>query len=152
MAGTATTSVQQVAEAYSAAWRAHDIDEILSWHAEDMVFRLHLPGYPEVTGADALRAHFAGLFAGWPDLEFRTVRLAVSADLFTHEMTMAGTLARPMHVGDRVVQPTGQRVEFEAVDVIPVVDGKVRRKDTYVDAAALLAQLDPVDRAGAASS
>jgi len=32
-----------------------------------------------------------------------------------------------------LIQPTGNPVQFNGVDVIPVEDGLVQRKDTYLD-------------------
>jgi hypothetical protein len=31
------------------------------------------------------------------------------------------------------VQPNGRAVQFDGIDVIPVEDGLVQRKDTYLD-------------------
>jgi steroid delta-isomerase-like uncharacterized protein len=140
MSATATEATR-LAEAYSAAWNAHDIDAILSMHTEEMVFHLHLPGYEEVTGEDELRRHFGLFFSLWPDLEFRSERLATCENLFANEMTMSGTLVSPMPVGRGTIQPNGERISFDAVDVIPIREGKVTRKDTYIDAASLLQQL-----------
>lgn len=133
--------VERLAESYGQAWNDHNLDAIVSMHTNDMAFQLHLPGYSEVRGEAALRAHFALLFRLWPDLEFRTERLTTCQGLFTNEMTMSGTLAEPMPVAWGSIEPTGERVSFDAVDVIPVEEGRVKRKDTYIDAGGLLQQL-----------
>lgn len=139
----AMTTVEELAQRYGDAWNAHDVDAILSMHTDDMVFQLHVAGYEEVAGEEGLRGMFGVFFDCWPDLEFRSKRLTVDERLFVNEMTMAGTLAQPMPLGARVVEPTGAAVEFDAVDVIPVEDGRVKRKDTYIDLAGLLGQHEP---------
>jgi hypothetical protein len=39
------------------------------------------------------------------------------------------------------VEPTGKRVEYKGMDVIPIRDGLVARKDVYSDSITLLRQL-----------
>ena len=136
------SAVEELAHRYDAAWNAHDVDRILAFHAPDMTFQLHLPGFTEITGEDALREHFDQFFALWPDLEFRSHRLNSADGMFTNEMLMSGTLAAPMTAGDLTLTPNGHKATFESVDVIVVEDGRVKRKDTYVDSASLLIQLE----------
>ena len=139
---TATAgAVEELAHRYDEAWNAHDVDGILALHAPDMTFRLHLPGFADISGESALREHFDQFFALWPDLEFRSHRLNAADGMFTNEMLMSGTLAAPMAVGDLTLSPNGKKATFESVDVILVEDGLVKRKDTYVDSASLLIQL-----------
>jgi hypothetical protein len=138
--------VRRVADAYCAAWQAHDVDGILAWHAADMVFHLHAPGFGEVTGREALREQFVALFSAWPDLEFRTVRLTIAGDSFTHEMTMRGTPAGVTLPGDERHESGPGPIEFDAVDVIAVTDDAVVRKDTYIDGAGLAEQLGAIGR------
>jgi predicted ester cyclase len=145
----AAAVMRKVADAYGAAWRAHDVDGILAWHSADMVFHLHAPGFGEVTGLEALREQFVALFSAWPDLEFRTIRLTVATDSFTHEMKMSGTPAGAMPPGPDPHGPGAGRVEFDAVDVIAVANGAVVRKDTYIDSAGLAEQLAAIGHDGA---
>jgi ketosteroid isomerase-like protein len=39
------------------------------------------------------------------------------------------------------VPPTGKRVEYKGMDVIPIRDGLIARKDVYSDSVTLLRQL-----------
>ena len=39
------------------------------------------------------------------------------------------------------VEPTGRKVEYRGMDVIPIKDGLVARKDVYSDGVTLLRQL-----------
>jgi hypothetical protein len=134
-------ATQTVAEAYGAAWNAHDLDAITAMHAEGMAFQLHVQGFEEAATPEAVHGQFSAIFAAWPDLHFATVRLTVAPDLFVHEFTISGTLAAPWPVGDEVAQPSGRHIAFPGVDVIRCTQGKVLRKDTYLDAVALRAGL-----------
>lgn len=140
-----TSAVEEFARKYDEAWNSHDIDRILAFNAEDMTFRVHLPGFGQVSGEENLREHFAQLLTQWPDLEFRSRRVTAAEGMFANEMEMAGTLATPLPIGDLTLIPNGQRVAFESVDVIVVDDGQIRRKDTYIDSASLLLQ-QPMER------
>ena len=152
MSDTALTSALTTAELaarYGDAWNAHDLDEIMSLHAEDMAFHLHVDGFTEATTPEEVRAQFAFFFAAFPDLHFATRRLAIADDLFVHEFVITGTLAQPFPVGREVAQPGGEKIAFEGVDVIPCAGGRVVRKDTYLDAVALRDGLGlPVAEAG----
>jgi hypothetical protein len=44
------------------------------------------------------------------------------------------TQAVPLPLGDLVIEPTGQRVQFVVADVSALEGGLVKRKDSYVDA------------------
>ena len=39
------------------------------------------------------------------------------------------------------IEPTGKKVEYKGMDVIPIRDGLVARKDVYSDSITLLRQL-----------
>jgi len=46
-----------------------------------------------------------------------------------------------MHRGDLVAKPTGNRVEWDGLDVIPFENGLVKRKDVYSDSVTILSAL-----------
>jgi steroid delta-isomerase-like uncharacterized protein len=138
---TTATGVEQLAMAYGDAWNGHDLDAIMAMHAPDSVFQLNLGGAPEVVGVEAIQEAFAAIFAAWPDIHFATDRLYAHGPLFVNEYTITATLAEPFSLGGLVAEPTGRPVAFRGVDVIPVADGLVRRKDTYLDLVAVQQQL-----------
>jgi len=65
------------AEAWQAAWNAHDLDRILARYSEDVVFRSHkamrLVGQGELRGKAALRDYWGTALAAQPDLSFVVV-------------------------------------------------------------------------------
>jgi len=109
---------QQLIERYNDAWNAQDVDTILSMHAPDMVFENHTAG--ERAEGDAVRAHIATIFENWPDLRFSSRRVYAREGLVVSEWTATGT-----H------QASGARVQWDGIDVFPIEDGLIKRKDVY---------------------
>jgi steroid delta-isomerase-like uncharacterized protein len=131
-------ALAETIERYNEAWNAHDLDAIVAMHAPDMVFENHTAGESAV-GEEA-RAHIGSIFETWPDIAFRTQRLYVREGLVVQEWTAAATHANTMRRGDLVAEPTGKRVEWDGLDVIPFQEGLVKRKDVYSDSVSILRQ------------
>ncbi len=125
--------------AYNEAWNAHDVERIASMHAPDMVFENHTAG-ERAQGVEALR-HIAAIFESWPDIEFHTRRLYVREDLVVQEWAAAATHVKPLRRGEIVAEPSGKRIEWNRMDVIPFENGKVKRKDVYSDSVSILRQV-----------
>ena len=105
-------------ERYNAAWNAHDLDAIDALHHPDVVFENHTAG-ERANGAAAVREHIAGILARYPDLAFTGRSLHAAPDFAVSEWTARTTL------------PDGRRVEWDGVDVFPLRDGLILRKDVY---------------------
>jgi steroid delta-isomerase-like uncharacterized protein len=135
----ATDQLRETIGAYNDAWNAHDVQRIGSMHAPGMVFENHTAG-ERAEGEEAL-AHIARIFESWPDIAFETRRLYVREDLVVQEWTASATHVQPLHRGDVVAEPTGKRIEWKGMDVIPFEDGKVKRKDVYSDSVSILRQV-----------
>ncbi len=135
----ATEQLSETIAAYNDAWNAHDVGRIASMHAADMVFENHTAG-ERAEGEEAL-AHIAGIFESWPDIEFQTRRLYVREDLVVQEWTATATHVKPLSRGEITAQPSGRRIEWNGMDVIPFDAGKVKRKDVYSDSVSILRQV-----------
>ncbi len=125
--------------AYNDAWNAHDLDAIMAMHAPDMVFHNHTAG--ESAEGEAVRGHIASIFESWPDIAFSERRLYEREGLVVQEWTAAATHTNTMRRGDLVAEPTGKRIEWDGLDVIPLENGLVKRKDVYSDSVSILRQL-----------
>ncbi len=134
-----SADLHETIDRYNDAWNAHDLNAIVAMHAPGMVFENHTAG--EVAKGDAVRAHIASIFAGWPDLTFATRRLYVREDLVVQEWTAGATHAKELRRGDIVAPPTGKRIEWVGMDVIPFEDGLITRKDVYSDSVSILRQV-----------
>ena len=128
---------------YNEAWNAHDVDAIMSMHAPGMVFENHTAG--ERAEGEDVRDHIARIFESWPDLEFSTRRLYVRDDLVVQEWTATATHANEMRRGDLVAPPTGNRLEWVGMDVIPFEGELIARKDVYSDSVSILRQVGLLD-------
>jgi uncharacterized protein (TIGR02246 family) len=106
-------NVRDLIERYNAAWNAQDLDTIHELHHPDVVFDNHTAD-ERAEGATAVREHIARIFANAPDLRFATRALYVGDDFAVSEWTAS----------------TGSK-EWDGVDVFPLRDGKIARKDVY---------------------
>jgi steroid delta-isomerase-like uncharacterized protein len=134
------SELQEFIDRYNAAWNAHDVDAIVSMHTEDSVFENHVSG-DQYVGREAIGRAISGIFAVFPDLSFETRRSYIREDLVVQEWTARGTHEGTMTRSGMEVPPTGKQVEYRGMDVIPIRDGLVARKDVYSDSVTLLRQL-----------
>ena len=133
---TAVDRLRETITAYNDAWNAHDVDRIGSMHAPGMVFENHTAG-ERAEGEEAL-GHIARIFESWPDIAFETRRMYVREDLVVQEWTATATHVKPLRRGDLVAEPSGNRIQWNGMDVIPFEHGKVKRKDVYSDSVSIL--------------
>jgi steroid delta-isomerase-like uncharacterized protein len=132
-------SLGPLIERYNDAWNAHDLDTIMSLHAPDMIFENHTAG--ESAQGEDVRAHIARIFDSWPDIHFTTRRLYVRDGLVAQEWTASATHVNTMRRGDLEATPTGKRIEWRGMDLIPFEDGLIKRKDVYSDSVSILRQV-----------
>jgi steroid delta-isomerase-like uncharacterized protein len=136
-------ALQDAIDRYNQAWNDHDLDAIMSMHAPDMVFHNHTAG--ERAEGEEAREHIGSIFRTWPDIEFATRRLYVRDGLVVQEWTATATHESTMRRGELVAEPTGRKISWDGLDVIPFEDGLVKRKDVYSDSVSILRQLGLLD-------
>jgi steroid delta-isomerase-like uncharacterized protein len=107
---------RELIERYDQAWNDHDVAAIVSMHASDMVFENHTAG--ERAEGVKVGQHIAEIFRNWPDLRFRSRRLYVREGLAVSEWTATAT-------------KDGKTLEWDGIDVFPIENGKIKRKDVY---------------------
>ena len=122
-----SADVQELAVRYGEAWAAHDLDEIMAMHTADTVFHLHGGGEPAV-GLSAVRDAFAAAMERWPDIRFDRKRVHIGSGHFVSEYEMTAS-------------KDGHEIVCDGVDVFTVEGGRVARKDSYLDLAAVQRQL-----------
>jgi steroid delta-isomerase-like uncharacterized protein len=137
-------ALEKVIAAYGDAWNSHDVEGILAMHTEDSVFENHTSGGKGV-GKDAIREIVKGVFVAFPDIRFEARCTYVRDDLVVQEWTATATLAVPYTRGPVTVHPTGTKISWNGVDIIPFTNGLVARKDVYVDSIGFLRALGFTD-------
>lgn len=109
-------NVRALIESYNDAWNRHDVDAICALHAPGMVFENHTAG--ERAEGDEVAPHIAQIFANWPDLRFEARRVYATDELAVCEWTASASR-------------DGRALSWPGVDVFPIRDGLIARKDVY---------------------
>jgi taurine dehydrogenase small subunit len=125
--------VEQLITRYNEGWNNHDLDAISSLHTGDIVFHNHTAG-EQVEGSAAVADHIAGIFSGWPDLSFRTRRMYVREDFAACEWTASA------------MDSNGRSLEWDGVDLFPIAEGLIARKDVYSSSGSPRVIAEPADR------
>jgi ketosteroid isomerase-like protein len=110
-------NVTELIERYNDAWNRQDLDAIHALHHPEIVFDNHTAG-ERAEGADAVREHIGRIFENNPTMRFTTRSLQAGQDFAVCEWTLN-------------VEKDGKRLEWEGVDVFPIKDGLIARKDVY---------------------
>jgi steroid delta-isomerase-like uncharacterized protein len=110
-------TVRELIERYNDAWNRQDLEAIHALHHPDVVFHNHT-AEERAEGADAVRAHIARIFENNPDMRFTTRSLQTGDDFAVCEWTLT-------------VTKDGRRLEWDGVDVFPLREGLIARKDVY---------------------
>lgn len=125
--------VERLITRYNEAWNTQDLDAIASLHSAAIVFENHTAG-ERVEGSAAVAEHIAGIFSRWPDLSFRTQRLYVREDFAACEWTASATAS------------DGRSLEWDGVDLFPIADERIARKDVYSSSGAPRVLVQAADR------
>jgi ketosteroid isomerase-like protein len=102
---------------YNDAWNRQDLDAVHALHHPEIVFDNHTAD-ERAEGADDVRAHIGRIFENNPTMRFRARSLHTGEDFAVCEWTL--TLDRD-----------GRTLEWDGVDVFPIRDGLIARKDVY---------------------
>ena len=133
-------TVAAIIDRYAEAWNHHDVDAILALHTEDAVFENHTSGGLAIGKAE-IRKLIEGVFTTFPDLNFATRRAYFAEDVAVVEWTATATHSKPVARGNRTFPPTGNTLAWNGMDVMPLRDGLIARKDVYADSISFLRQL-----------
>jgi ketosteroid isomerase-like protein len=113
------SDLERLIERHDMGWNSQDLDTIMPTYTDDIVFQNHTAGEAPVVGADAVRAHLAAIFERWPDMRFTGRRLFITDTVCVSEWTASATT------------PDGRRLEWDGVDIFPIREGLIARKDVY---------------------
>ena len=111
------SEVAELIGRYNDAWNRQDLDAIHALHHPEIVFDNHT-ACERAEGADAVREHIRRIFGNNPDMRFTTRSLQAGEDFAVCEWTLN-------------VTKDGRPLEWDGVDVFPLRDGLIARKDVY---------------------
>ena len=109
-------------KAFIEAFNKHDLDEILSFFADDCVMDLPRGPAPwgrRTVGKEQVREGCVSRFEGLPDARYGEDRHWVVGDMGFSEWTLTGTT------------PEGEHLEVRGTDHLEFKDDKIIRKDSY---------------------
>jgi steroid delta-isomerase-like uncharacterized protein len=131
-----------VAQEYFDALARHDVEAMAALWAPDGVD--HVAGQGDLVGPNGVRAYFEELFGAFPDLA-PTVRATVAeGDRVAVHWTAVGTFTGPLWG----LEPTGARVQLEALDLLQVEDGRIVRNDAVPDGMSVARQIGLLPHGG----
>ena len=112
-----------------------DIDRVDELCTADIVDHEAPPGTPE--GIEGVKMFARMMREGFPDLRVTVEDIVAEGDRVAARAQFTGT-----HQGEFMgVPPSGNRVEYEAIDIVRVVDGKAAEHWGVTDNMALMEQI-----------
>jgi steroid delta-isomerase-like uncharacterized protein len=113
----------------------HDLDGIVATFHGDPSFTLNGMVFP---GREGVRAVYADVLGGFPDLHFELTGLYPSRDEVVVECMLRGTHTAPW----QGIAATGKRIEVACCCILPFdADDRLLSERVYFDRAVLLQQL-----------
>jgi glyoxylase-like metal-dependent hydrolase (beta-lactamase superfamily II)/predicted ester cyclase len=133
----AKKSAESVTRAYFEAINARDLDAAVAMWADGG--RENVRGQVDVTAPDGVRAFIGELLGALPDLHFEILSTTTQEERCGLQWRLTGTFAGPGTLSG--LQPTGDRIELDGLDLLTVRDGEIQSNDAYPDTIALPRQL-----------
>ncbi len=128
---------EAVARRYFEAIGARDLDAAVGLWAEGG--RDNVRGQVDVLAPDGVRAFLGELLDAVPDLDFEVVSTTTQDERCAVQWRLSGTFAGPGSLNG--IEPTGDRVVIEGVDLLRIDDGLIQGNDAYPDSISLPRQI-----------
>jgi glyoxylase-like metal-dependent hydrolase (beta-lactamase superfamily II)/predicted ester cyclase len=128
---------ESIARRYFDAIGARDLDAAVSMWAEGG--RENVRGQVDVTAPEGVRAFIGELLDAFPDLRFEVVSTTTEDDRCVVQWRVLGTFAGPGSLGG--IEPTGQPIQLEGIDLLTVRDGLIQQNDAFPDSIGLARQI-----------
>lgn len=118
------------------AINAHDARRMLSFYDDSAV--AHTPAFPRIAGRAAIGENFETLFSLFPDWAVELKDLLVDGD----RIAFTGTVRATDRNGWFGQAPTGERIEYRAIIVLKIANGKIIHDERIYDLAGVLQRLE----------
>jgi glyoxylase-like metal-dependent hydrolase (beta-lactamase superfamily II) len=138
---------EAVALRYFEAIAARDVDSAVAFWAAGG--REHVRGQVDVAAPEGVRAFIGGLMEAMPDMKMEVVGTTTEGERCAVQWKITGTFAGPASMSG--VQPTGDPVTLEGVDVLTVRDGLVQANEAFPDGLGFARQIGLMPPQGSTS-
>jgi hydroxyacylglutathione hydrolase len=129
--------VESLARRYFEAINARDLDGAVAMWADGG--RENVRGQVDVYAPEGVRAFIGELLEAVPDLRFELVSTTTQQERCAVQWRLQGTFAGPGSLAG--VQPTGDRITMEGIDLLAISDGRIQSNDAFPDSIALPRQI-----------
>jgi glyoxylase-like metal-dependent hydrolase (beta-lactamase superfamily II)/predicted ester cyclase len=143
------SKAEAVARRYFETIGAHDAEAASALWAPDG--RDHLRGQAVLEGPDAVREFIAGLLEALPDLRVEIVSTTTEGERCALQWRFSGTFAGPGAGSFGALEPTGDRVTLEGIDLLTVRDGLIQANDAFTDTMTFPRQIGMMPPLGSAA-
>jgi glyoxylase-like metal-dependent hydrolase (beta-lactamase superfamily II)/predicted ester cyclase len=133
----AGNEAETVTRRYFEAIGAHDVDGAAAMWAPEG--REDVRGQGLFIGPEGLREFIGDLVGAIPDLRVEILSTTTEEDRCALHWRFSGTFAGPRSFNG--INPTGDRMELEGVDVLTVRDGLIQSNDAFTDTMAVPRQI-----------
>lgn len=131
------TDREKMMNDYTAAWNSHDIERILSFFTDDVVYEDVALGMV-MRGKKELEDFISSMLVDFPDFKFETKSGFNTIDRSAGEWVMTGTFAHSCIPG---VPATGKSFSLRGASIIEFRGGKIGRNTDYWNMASFLQQV-----------
>src|SRR6476661_3677356 len=137
-------TAESVARRYFEALDARDLDTAVGLWAEGG--RDNVRGQVDVLAPEGVRAFLGELLQAVPDLSFEIVSTTTQDERCATQWRLSGTFAGPGSLNG--IQPTGNRIVIEGVDLLTVKDGLIQSNEAFPDSISLPRQIGMIPPQG----
>ena len=133
-------SVADMAKEQVIAYNEKDWDRARASFAPEIVYE-ELATHRKLKGADDVLTAWKGWATAIPDSRATFNSEFVSGNTAVLEITWKGTHSGPLNTGEREIPASGKKIELRAIQVVDVVDDRVKSVRQYFDMGTLLKQI-----------
>ena len=131
------TESEKMMNDYVAAWNAHDMERVLSFCTDDVVFE-EVPMEKVWRGKKEAKDFAKDTFTNFPDFKIEVKSGFSAGDQGAGEWVMSGTFANSSTPG---MPATGKRFSVRGTSIIEFREGKISRESMYWNLASFLQQV-----------
>ena len=131
------TESEKMMNDYVAAWNAHDMERVLSFCTDDVVFE-EVPMEKVWRGKKEAKDFAKDTFTNFPDFKIEMKSAFNAGDRSAGEWVMSGTFANSSTPG---MPATGKRFSVRGTSIIEFREGKISRESMYWNLASFLQQV-----------